>query len=273
MKLCFKILLLVVLIMLPQKAFAAGWQWITPERVYGMITEGSGLWLIDVRGEMTFNQGHIEGSVNIPTTTLSVKRFPRQKILVLTGDSLGLRHAKTAANTLVKNGQERVYVLEGGITAWQGEGLPYVAGGEITSKKVMAHELKWAIENNVRLKIIDLRDKKIIEQGKIPSSVQVAGKNFVERVKKLGVDLKKTNTKDLAAKLKKPVTTVLVFPAGVNAKELMDMSLSGVAGDAKDIRYLEGGYAAWSAKPGEKVTGYCPVCPGARKSQDKGEAK
>lgn len=257
--------LFAILTALPGSAFSGGWELISPDRVYTMIKEGSGLWLIDVRGPLSFKEGHIEGSVNIPATTLSVKRFPRKKILVLADDSLGLKNAKDAASTLVKNGHERVFVLEGGIIAWEREGYPFAGvSTKETARKVMARELKWAVENNVPLRILDLRGKDEIKGGSIPGSQAIEGEDMQKKLMKLRNVLAGDEKKGLAGKLEGSKTAVLIFPITVNVKQIFEQSLGDLHGD---IRYLEGGYGAWALKRGTKVTGSCPTCPASKRGE------
>jgi predicted sulfurtransferase len=90
-KYAFCAIAVMYLSVMPAIVQSAGWQHITPERAYNLVKEGSGLWLVDVRSEAEFQQGHLEGAVNIPAETLPLKKFSKQKILVLVDDSLGLR--------------------------------------------------------------------------------------------------------------------------------------------------------------------------------------
>src|SRR6266702_2017179 len=114
---------------LPLLSFAAGWQWMAPQQVYGLTKEGRRLWLVDIRSETAFADGHIEGAINIPAGLLATKRLPKGKIIVLADDSLGMRKGRESAELLLKNGNVRVYLLEGGMLSWQGEGLPVAGKG------------------------------------------------------------------------------------------------------------------------------------------------
>src|SRR5689334_19737135 len=116
----FRICVLAMFLLLPQFVFAAGWQWIAPQRVHGLVKEGSSLWIVDVRNPAAFEQGHIEGALNIPVDLLKVKNLPKGKLIVLGDDSLGLKNARNAAEILAKKGCDKVFILEGGIPAWLG---------------------------------------------------------------------------------------------------------------------------------------------------------
>lgn len=246
------IALLAAFLLAPSSAYSKGWRMMAPERVYDMIKEGSGLWLIDVRSAHSFGKGHIEGSVNITSLELKAKRFPKKKVLVLVDASLGLRNAREAAKALVKNGQENVFILNGGLVGWDGAGLP-IAGKSPseTARAVRARDVRWAVENKVPLDILDLREKKEFEKGTVPGSTMVEGKTVAERIE---VVRKKLNSgkKDLVSMLVASKTTVLILPSSTRADKVFDKSFFGIKAD---VRYLEGGYLAWSAKAGRKTTG------------------
>jgi rhodanese-related sulfurtransferase len=247
---------------LPQLSGAAGWQWLAPQRVAAMVKEGSGLWLIDVRNEAVFTSGHIEGALNIPASILGTKRLPKGKIIVLVDDSLGMRRGRDVAEILLKSGQDKVFLLEGGIPAWKNEGYPFA--GKAGPQKfliVMPDDVAWAQQNRVPLRIFDLRDKVEQTQGPVAQALTVAGKTLADRLDKVRGMINSGGPKGLAAKLEKPATSILVFPTASDPQLLLERSLRGVAGD---VRYLEGGYAAWAAKPNKNIdtVGACPTCPG-----------
>ncbi|MBI1921557.1 MAG: hypothetical protein HYS23_10830 [Geobacter sp.] len=258
-----KAILFAFFIFLPQVVSAVGWQWMTPQRAYNLVKEGSGLWLVDVRSEAAFEEGHIEGAVHIPAGVLATRRLPKGKIFVLVDDGLGLRKGREAADFLLKNGQEKIYLLDGGMAAWQGEGYP-MAGKSVGRAfgSVMPDELKWAQENRIPLKIFDLRDADERKQGEVPQALALEGAALPERLQK-AKGLLTPQKKGLAGKLDKPATIVLVFPTGVDPRPLLEQSFRDIPGD---VRYLEGGYAAWGARPEKRISttqGGCPTCPGA----------
>lgn len=244
-------------------AHAGTWQWIDGQRVMNYVTEGSGLWLIDVRNAAAYEAGHIEGAVSIPQDMLMHKKFPAQKMLVLVDDSLGQQTARQAADALVEKGQERVFVLEGGLAAWRIEGLPTVWTKE-REHGVTADELKWALGHSVPMKIYDLRDTTAQQQGTVQNSESVIGKTLDERVEDLRRILSSGSKKDLAEKLKKSQPIVLIFAAADHAEEHTRKLLQGAQGD---VRYLIGGYEATISEKLRKqqTTGSCPTCPGSVK--------
>lgn len=248
---------------------AAGWKFISPEKVYSMIKEGSGLWLVDVRGELAFGEEHIEGSINIPVSSMEGKQLQKNKIIVLVDDSLGQKSAKEAAGKIVDKGHQKVkvYVLDRGVAGWKGEGYPVVGGMGIVhlSKAVTKEELKWAIDSGITIKIYDMRDSEAIKAGSLPGARIVEGSDIASRIDNLKKQLKKPDTRgskggDLSKRLEGPPTVVLVFSANADSQSLADRAAFGAYGD---VRYLKGGYETWAAKLEDrvKISEGCPTCP------------
>lgn len=260
-----RILAVAAVLALAGPAQAASWQWIDGSRVQGRMKDGSALWLIDVRSASAYQSSHIEGSVNIPAAALANKRFGAKKMLVLVDDSLGQRYARQAADMLVRKGQERVAVLEGGIAGWTREGLPLV---EVKPgvRGVTADELKWALDQAVSLKIYDVRDEKEIKRGAIPGSQAIAGGSVAERIEKLRSIIGDGKKKDLAARMKKQQPVVVVFAVSEDAEGHVRKIRQESKGD---IRYLIGGYEATvSGKLRQQMkSGSCPTCPGTKKTK------
>lgn len=231
-----------------------------------MVKEGSGLWLVDVRNPAAFEQGHIEGAVNIPDEQLKVKNLPKSKSIVLVDDSLGLRHARSGAETLLKKGYEKILVMDGGIPAWEAEKLPMTAIRGDNLRPVMWDDLTWARSASVALRIYDLREEAEKAKGPVDGALRLKGSNPDERLKALVAQLSPPERKKgLAGKLEKPAPIVLVLP---NSPKIIDSVRSALKGVSADIRYLEGAYPLWAARekekplPGPEV---CPTCPAGRK--------
>lgn len=252
-------------------AQAAAWQWIDGQRVMDKMKEGTGFWLIDVRNSAAYEDEHIEGSVNIPVPALAHKQFPAQKTIILVDDALGDKNAREAADKLVKKGQERVSVLEGGIAGWKIEGLPLVErplpakeqGSRV--RGVTAAEVKWALAQKVPFRLYDLRSVKVRTQEPLRSSEPVAGKTTDERVEKLRTALSGAEKrKDLAARINKKQQIVLVFSASDDGEGYTRKIVQSVN---SDVRYLIGGYEAMISDRirGQQTTGDCPTCPGGKR--------
>lgn len=256
--------LVIIVFVLPVSGWAADVKEITPLQVYGLIKEGSGLWFIDVRSEISFRKGHAEGAVNIPLGTLSHKRFPPEKILITVDNSLGQVLSRQAAKILENNGQKRVYILKGGLGGWRRQGLPMVAVGDPWEiVRVFQQELFDAQQQGVELQVYDLRSEDELNQGIITGSVVLSGESLENRLIDLRRQLQQQhNFTNLAAKLRWDPVNLVVFPASVSARDFYMEYLWGLPGD---LRVLEGGYAAWDAvqRKGVVRTGKgCATCPG-----------
>jgi rhodanese-related sulfurtransferase len=252
-----------VLLSLPQVAPATGVKEMAPQRVYDLLKEGSGLWLVDLRGPFAFEQGHIEGSVNILGESLVIFDTPARKMLVLVDNSLGQIRAREAAEALDARGGRRVFVLSGGLQGWRQEGLPWV--GELDAwdmVKVLPGEFQKAMKGKVPMEIHDLRDAEAIEHKPLAGSRKVPGKVWEEKRANLLKLLSQKEKKGLAEALNAPRPVVVVFPAGVDAKAFYQQYLFHLPGD---IRVLEGAHLGGHSNRGRLTISTaegCPTCPG-----------
>jgi rhodanese-related sulfurtransferase len=92
-----------------------------------IINEKTDLVILDVRTVKEYESGHLEGAINIPVEELSQRLSelnPRDEILVYcrTGN-----RSTTAVKILNSNGFEKLYHMDGGITAWKNEGFPVIS--------------------------------------------------------------------------------------------------------------------------------------------------
>lgn len=106
-----------------------GYKALKPAELTRMINNGDTT-VIDLSASTEFEKGHIASSRNVspsqlnPTHKLLVSAKQSPVVLVCrTGNA-----SATAAKTLKKAGFEQVFVLDGGIPAWQAADLPLVKG-------------------------------------------------------------------------------------------------------------------------------------------------
>jgi len=106
-----------------------GYKALRPAELTHLINSENAL-VIDLSASNDFEKGHIAGSRNVlpsafdPESKLLAGAKSQPVVLVCrTGQASG-----TAANRLKKAGFEKVYVLEGGIAAWQQADLPLIKG-------------------------------------------------------------------------------------------------------------------------------------------------
>jgi len=99
---------------------------VTVQEARRLIEDKPDLVLLDVRTESEYEEGHIEGAVNIPVQELSV-RFdelsPEDELLVYC--RTGNRSAQ-AVDILLDLGVTKRYHMDAGITGWVEAGYPVV---------------------------------------------------------------------------------------------------------------------------------------------------
>jgi rhodanese-related sulfurtransferase/polyisoprenoid-binding protein YceI len=109
---------------------AKGYSVITPRELQQGISSGRDIVLIDTLPEEQFNKRHLPGANNACVFEVTfpdqVKEIvpDREREIVLFGSSDKSVDAVTAAEKLVRLGYRKVYVLKGGIAAWQEGGFP-----------------------------------------------------------------------------------------------------------------------------------------------------
>ncbi len=106
-----------------------GFKALAPGQLTGLINHDNAL-VVDLRGATEFQAGHISGARNV----LPAQFDPENKQLAAAKALPVVLVCKTGATAsgyakrLVKAGFERVYVLNGGVAAWQQADLPLVKG-------------------------------------------------------------------------------------------------------------------------------------------------
>lgn len=88
------------------------------------LMESGGCLLLDVRSAGEWRSGRIAGAVHIPLPEIGARwtELPADRPVVVYCAS-GMR-SRSAAGTLLQKGLGDVRNLAGGISAWQGQGLP-----------------------------------------------------------------------------------------------------------------------------------------------------
>ncbi len=92
-----------------------------------LINRGKAV-IVDVRDPAAFTAGHLRDAKNIPLKDLSKRvgeldKFKSKTVIVVC--QAGVQSVKAAAQ-LKKAGFNEVVSLEGGVSAWQAQGLPLV---------------------------------------------------------------------------------------------------------------------------------------------------
>lgn len=95
------------------------------ERLYQALTAGQDVRLLDVRTPTEFAWSRLSGSHNVPLDQLEVhaatiRGASAPVVIVCRSDA----RARAARDLLRRQGMKNVHVLEGGLVAWRGTGLP-----------------------------------------------------------------------------------------------------------------------------------------------------
>lgn len=90
-----------------------------------LINQGKAV-VVDVRDTYDFSTGHLRDAKNIPAKELSqrvgeLEKFKSKALILVCGSG---RQSVRAAAQLKKAGFNEVYNLDGGMSAWQAQGLP-----------------------------------------------------------------------------------------------------------------------------------------------------
>lgn len=119
--------LVIVLVLIAQNLLAnrGGKQSVAPLKATEMINREDAI-VVDIRPIGDFNNGHIINARNIPTSALKnqLKQLEKHKgkpIIVVCRSGA---QSSAACKTIRDAGIEPVYNLQGGMMAWQSDGLP-----------------------------------------------------------------------------------------------------------------------------------------------------
>ncbi len=106
-----------------------GFKGLRPAELTALIN-GENALVVDLRPSAEFEKGHIPGSKNVQMAQFDPenKALANARALPVVAVCKAGTTAVDAAKRLRKAGFERVYVLEGGIGAWQGADLPLAKG-------------------------------------------------------------------------------------------------------------------------------------------------
>jgi len=170
--------------------------------------------VLDVRERGEFNACQIANATSVPRSQIEFRiaeLVPNPRILLVVYDEGGER-ASLAARGLAELGYGNVAVLDGGLPAWQNQGLPIVSGVNVPSKafgekvhhektipEISPEELKSLQERAADLIVFDVRTPEEYGRFCIPGAVNVPGGDLI-----LWADALKC----------KPETTVVINCAG-----------------------------------------------------------
>ncbi|HZE88528.1 MAG TPA: rhodanese-like domain-containing protein [Verrucomicrobiae bacterium] len=156
-------------------AHAAGtFPTVGPAQVAGWQEKGESFLFVDTRARTLFELKHARGAINIPAFALKSKPLPRAARVVLYDGGAGSPDAPAAAAALQSAGQPEFYVLEGGLSAWEAQGLPIVVqtGPAVAPlvDPIGVEDLLRAIDAGTRVAILDIRPADLFAQSRVPGA-------------------------------------------------------------------------------------------------------
>ncbi|MCP3979262.1 MAG: rhodanese-like domain-containing protein [bacterium] len=207
---------------------------VPPTLVAQWQEQGQVFLLVDTRPAHQFGFKHIRGALNVPAFAIGDKPLPKASVIVVYDAGAGAAESAKAADSLEAMGFARVYRMEGGMTAWQAEGLPIVVEPGPTDAPLVemlpVESLDRLLETNTEVTVVDLRPIAVYRDGHLPGAL--AARDLSElRQKVVGIDRKQI---------------VVLYDAG-----------DGKAGDLGEqlrrdgyraVKTLYGGMKAWSDK-------------------------
>lgn len=90
---------------------------LTKEEIKEMLINNSNVILLDVRSHQEYEEGHLNGAINIPTYDLyreALKRLTDKDAIIIAYCTVGVR-SENAIKILRKMGYKNLYHLDGGI--------------------------------------------------------------------------------------------------------------------------------------------------------------
>lgn len=119
------VILLIALLWLETQGKVGSCRRLDPQQVVHMLNREQAV-IFDTRDKQAFSQGHIAQAQHFPESLLEKKELGKYKdkpIILVCGTGT---QATKLGTKLKKKGLQRLYFLQGGITAWNAADLPLV---------------------------------------------------------------------------------------------------------------------------------------------------
>lgn len=150
--------------------------------LWKQVEEGSVV-LLDIRPQGAFTEAHVPGAVSAPYSRMgwapAVRRWlnsqPGGVAVALFGDNRVL--VETAKKALEQLDVPVAATFEGGVAAWQAEGLPLVRIPNLTADELVKNLQHW--------KVIDVREPYEWRSGTIPNALKIPLGELPHRIHEL----------------------------------------------------------------------------------------
>jgi CRP-like cAMP-binding protein/rhodanese-related sulfurtransferase len=102
---------------------------VTPSQAFVYHSDGAALF-VDARPSTLYQQGHIEGAINIPLPLFDIMYMmkfsepDKKRNIIVYGRTISSLYDEQAARKLALRGHENIMVLKGGLTLWKKKGYP-----------------------------------------------------------------------------------------------------------------------------------------------------
>jgi len=224
-----------ILLSIAGAARAAGsFPTVTPAQVAQWQEKGESFLFVDTRPRTIFDLKHARGAMNVPAFAFASKPMPRSAKVVLYDAGAGSADAETAAGSLQVKGHPEFYILEGGLTAWEAEGLPIVVrpGAAVAPlvEPVGAEDLMRLIDGGGQVVILDLRSEDLYRQSRVPGAQRASTDALVDQA--------------VAGLAESALVVVYDDGGGESRARAEKLRRRGL----RSVKYLYGGMVAWRQK-------------------------
>lgn len=199
-------------------------------------SQGDPFVFIDLRQSAEFTMKHARGAMNMPSfgvdsTPISL---PKEARIVLCGAGPESTEAVSAVQALRAKGYAHAFVLEGGLSSWEANGLPImVSTGPSPAHfedAISAEELAHLIDQGAPLTVIDVRPTATSDTNRIPNAVGLAPAAVLASL----------------GSTAKSIDFIVVVDEGEGAarNQAEELRRKGFLG----AKYLSGGMPAWNGR-------------------------
>ncbi|MFZ2188179.1 MAG: rhodanese-like domain-containing protein [Candidatus Moraniibacteriota bacterium] len=167
---------------------------ITSEELIEGLQADTNITVIDIRSENQYQQEHIIGSINIPSSNFAsfssiVSKNDTCVIIDASGETAVIN---AIANNLASKGYKNLAYLVGGFDSWKSKFNPTISNGDQKSftdqakvNYITAEELKKRLETEKNLIIIDIRNSADFHSEHLAGAINIPLDNLEQKRKEI----------------------------------------------------------------------------------------
>lgn len=166
-----------------EPAFYDNYKYLLPHELREKIVNQEPLAILDMRDAMSYQNKHIENSINISNKNLSdnIKTLSKDILIVIVSYNYdNKKETATVIGLLKEFGFKNIVILSGGITGWKNDNNPLIGEGDPTSsvdvskvEYLLPEQVKLAVDNDYPVFIIDARPKLFFLNGHLPGAINI----------------------------------------------------------------------------------------------------